>query len=176
MSEPFALAAFLARWSAGIRHDLAASDSETLPLAALLALADAEDQRRWAALDLGYADPRGAPWLREAVARRHAGLAADDVLCCAGAQEAASCVLRALLTPDDHAVVVLPLYQPSEQAVTARCAATGISLADDGAWTLDLDRVAAALRPNTRLVLANFPNSPTGASLPRAARVALEAR
>ena len=175
MSESFALAAFLARWSAGIRHDLAASDSETLPLSALLALADAEDQRRWDALDLGYADPRGAPWLREAIARRHAGLTADDVLCCAGAQEAAACLMGALLTPDDHAVVVLPLYQPSEQAVTARCAATGVPLADDGAWTLDLDRLAAALRPNTKLVLANFPNSPTGASLPRAALDALVA-
>ena len=30
-------------------------------------------------------------------------------------------------------------------------------------WTLDLDDVCAALRPNTRLVAVNFPNNPTGA-------------
>ena len=162
--DSFALAAFLARWSPSARHDLSASDSQTLPVQALLRLADAEDRRRWKGLSLSYADPRGAPWLRTAVAARHASLSADDVMCCAGAQEAVACVARALLTPDDHAVVVLPIYQPSEQAVTALCPATGVVL-EGRDWHLDLDRVAAALRPNTRLILTNFPNSPTGAAL-----------
>jgi aspartate/methionine/tyrosine aminotransferase len=60
--------------------------------------------------------------------------------------------------------VVLPLYQPSEEAVTGICAATGVPL-DGSNWELDVDRVAAAIRPNTKLVLTNFPNSPTGAVL-----------
>ena len=37
---------------------------------------------------------------------------------------------------------------------------------DDG-WSLDVDRVAAAIRPNTRLVTINFPHNPTGAILSR---------
>lgn len=94
--EVFALAAFLARWTDCAHHALAASDSQTLPLASLLCLADAEDLRRWSRVNLGYSDPRGAPWLRGAIAARHAGLAADDVLACAGAQEAVTFVLRAL--------------------------------------------------------------------------------
>ncbi|ACA19231.1 aminotransferase class I and II [Methylobacterium sp. 4-46] len=166
MTEAFLLADYLARWSGEAPNDLAASDSETLPVASLLALADEEDRRRWNALDLGYADPRGAPWLRAAVASRYAGLAPEAVLACAGAQEAATCVLRALLGPQDHAVIVLPLYQPSERVVTALCAATGVPLAETGgSWALRVDRVATALRPNTRVVLTNFPNSPTGATL-----------
>ena len=36
-----------------------------------------------------------------------------------------------------------------------------------GGWRLDLDRVAAAIRPSTKLILTNFPNSPTGAALDR---------
>lgn len=165
MKEPFNLAVFLGRWNHAVRHDLAASDSETLPLADLLGMAGAEDLRRWQGLNLGYADPRGAPWLRAAIAARHDGLAADDVLCCAGAQEAVTCVVRGLLDPDDHAVVVLPIYQPSEQAVTTLCAATGVPLRREDGWRLDVACVAAALRPTTRLVLTNFPNSPTGASI-----------
>lgn len=166
MSEDFALGDFLQRWSRDARYNLAASESATLTVASLLDMAEPEDQRRWQMLGLGYADPRGAPWLRTTIAARYDGLDADDVVCCAGAQEGLACVMRALLTRDDHAVIVVPIYQPSEQAVTTICAATGVALQEKrGVWHLDVDRVATALRPETRLVLINFPNSPTGATI-----------
>ncbi|GAB6841670.1 hypothetical protein HNR00_004849 [Methylorubrum rhodinum] len=166
MREPFALANYLSRWIPTVRHDLASSDSETTRLTDLLDLAGPDDRDRWHGLGFGYLDPRGAAWLRAAVAARHGGLGTDDVLCCAGAQEALACVTAALLTPADHAVVVLPIYQPSEEAVTARCAASGVPLREEaGGWRLDVAEVAAALRPETRLVLMNMPNSPTGAAL-----------
>jgi aspartate/methionine/tyrosine aminotransferase len=161
----FALASFLARWSATAPHDLSASESATLTLSALLQMADAEDQDRWKSLELGYADPHGAPWLRTAVAGRHSGLDASNVLCCAGAQEGLTCVMQALLTPADHAVVVVPIYQPTEQAVTSICEATGVALRHGDKWQLDLDQIATAIRPNTRLILINFPNSPTGVTI-----------
>ena len=149
----------------GVRHDLASSDSETLSLSCLLALACADDRERWQSLGLGYSDPRGAPWLRDAVARRHAAANLDAVVVCAGAQEALSCVAQALLKRDDHAVVVLPIYGPSERAVTGLCEATGVPLTSKAEWRLDIDRIAAALQPTTRVVFTNFPNSPTGAVL-----------
>ena len=152
----------------GVRHDLTSSDSETWSLPSLLALAAPDDFERWNNLSLGYTDPRGTAELREAIARRHATLGSENIVVCAGAQEALSCVVRALLNPGDHAVVILPIYPPSERAVTAACAATGVPLTEGGGWRLDLDRVAAALRPSTKAVIANFPNSPTGATLDRA--------
>jgi aspartate/methionine/tyrosine aminotransferase len=167
MTAAFALAGFLARWHGAVRFDLSASESETLPLSGLLALAEEEDLRRWERLGLGYADPQGAPWLRRTIASRYRDLDAEEVLCCAGAQEAVSCTMRALLQPGDHAVVVVPIYQPSEAAVTGIAAATGVPLEEgrDGAWHLDVGRVAQAIRPETRLILMNVPNSPTGAVL-----------
>ncbi len=57
--------------------------------------------------------------------------------------------------------------------MTSICSATGVPLEDRGGWRLDIDRVAAAIRPETRLVLMNFPNSPTGALIDRASLVAL---
>lgn len=166
--QAFALAAYLDRWSGCAHHDLAASDSEPLPLAALLRLAGPEERLRWRKVGLGYADPRGASWLRATVSARYHRLEAGDVLISAGAQEAVTCVLSALLGPADHAVMVAPIYQPSELVVTALCATDGVALRPDRDWSLDLDRLAAAIRPNTRLVLMNFPNSPTGAALDRA--------
>jgi aspartate/methionine/tyrosine aminotransferase len=138
-------------------------------------MAEADDRGRWEALDLGYADPHGSPWLRSAIAVRHPGLDASNVLCCAGAQEGLTCVMRALLAPDDHAVVVVPIYQPAEQAVTSICGATGVALRDQDNWQLDINEVAAAIRPDTRLVLINFPNSPTGAAIAPAALASLVA-
>ncbi len=161
----FALGDFLSRWSGTTRHDLAASDCETLTLAALLEMAVPDEAGDWRQQRLGYADPHGGIALRRAIASRYETLTADDVLCCAGAQEAVSCVTRALLRPGDHAIVVLPIYQPAEQAVTSLCAATGITLRHDRHWQLDLDQLAAAIEPRTRLILVNFPNSPTGACL-----------
>ena len=152
-------------WPDGVRHDLASSDSETLSLSSLLALAQADDLERWNRLSLGYADPRGAPWLRGAIARRHSTIEPEAIVVCAGAQEALSCVAQALLEHGDHAVVVVPIYGPSERAVTGLCQATGVPLAETSGWHLDIDRVAAALRPSTRAVFANIPNSPTGAML-----------
>ena len=43
---------------------------------------------------------------------------------------------------------------------------TGVPLDPDDGWSLDIDRVADAIRPNTRLVTINFPHNPTGAILP----------
>jgi aspartate/methionine/tyrosine aminotransferase len=165
MSETFALGGFLERWSPWVWHDLSGSEAATLTLSVLLEMAGSEDRRRWQELGLGYTDPRGAAWLRRAIAERYDNLDDTQVVCCAGAQEALTSVMRALLAPGDHAVVVVPIYQPSERAVTSICAATGVPLEDRGAWSLDVDRVASALRDNTRLVLMNFPNSPTNASI-----------
>jgi aspartate/methionine/tyrosine aminotransferase len=170
MTQPSALAAFQARWQTA-PHDLGASHSQTLPMAALWALATPEEQSRWATQSLDYAAPAGAAELREHIAARYRGLRSRDIVCCAGAQEGLACVMRALLGQYDHAVVVLPLYQPLEQVVTERAEATGVPLEPD--LTLDPDRVAAAIRPNTRLILTNFPNSPTGSVLDAARQDAL---
>lgn len=163
--ERVAPASFLARWKTAASHDLTTSDSETVTLTDLIAAAEPADRTRWNDLQLGYADPRGAAYLRASIAARHEHLHADDVLCCAGAQEAVTCVVRAIVGPADHAIVVLPIYEPSERAVTSACATTGVALLSEEDWHLDVDRIASALRPNTRLVLINFPNSPTGAAI-----------
>ena len=148
-------------------HDLSASDCETLDLAGLLGLARPETAADWANLTLGYADPRGHALLRAGIAGRHRRLEPDDVLCAAGAQEAVTCVLRALLPPGEpaHAVLLLPIYPPSHATLRALAPVTALTLRDADDWQPDLARIEDALRPETRVLLMNFPNSPTGASI-----------
>ena len=163
----FALEAYFARWDAASRHNLTASESEPLLLSDLLNLATTEDARRWEMLGLGYTDPRGAPWLRQTIAAQYDALTLDHLLCFAGAQEGIHCAMHALLGAGDHAIVVTPNYQSAETVPLSICAVTGVPLDPARGWTLDIDAVARAIRPQTRLVSINFPNNPTGKILER---------
>jgi aspartate/methionine/tyrosine aminotransferase len=165
--QAFALGDFLTEWAGHARHDLSASDSDTFTLRELLAMAQPEDQQRWETLPLGYGDPRGAVWLRQAIAETYTDASEDTLLCFAGAQDAMTCVAQALLSPRDHAIVVVPCYPPSEATVALAAPCTGVALDAAHGWSLDLDRVAAAIQPNTRMVVTNFPNNPTGALMAR---------
>ena len=158
----YPLGRFLSRWYPHTRHELAASESETWHLPELLSLASEATAARWRDLGFGYTDPCGSHSLRSAIAGLYERMDAEQIIAFAGAQEALGVVLRGLVGPGDHAVLVLPCYQPSEMALTGLCETTGVALEAARGWELDLERVAAAIRPNTRLVLVNFPNNPTG--------------
>jgi len=114
------LATYLSRQHDRTKHHLSASECETMALADLVALADAEDLERWTTLRLGYTDPLGAPWLRAAAAAGYATITCEDLVCFAGAQEALYATLHALLAAGDHAIIVLPIYQSMEALVGFR--------------------------------------------------------
>jgi aspartate/methionine/tyrosine aminotransferase len=169
-TDRFALGDFLTRWAPFARHDLSSSDSETLGLDGLLQMASAENAVRWHGHSFAYTDPCGHIRLRTAIAARHDSLTADHILCCCGAQEAVYCALQALVgwhnpVHHEHALLLLPIYQPSELALRRLCSVTGVALQEADGWQPDIDRIEAAIRPETRLILMNYPNSPTGASL-----------
>ena len=124
-------------------------------------MADAEDLHRWNTLSLGYTNPRGAVWLRAAIASTSGAVGVEDVVCFAGAQEALHAALHALLGPGDHAIVVLPNYPAVETLALGLCDVSGVALDAEDGWSLDIDAVAAAIRPSTRLLAISFPNNPT---------------
>jgi aspartate/methionine/tyrosine aminotransferase len=163
----FALAVYFSRWDSAARHHLTASDCETSTLADLLAMANDADRKRWDALQLGYTDPRGAAWLRQTIATGYDHAGAEAVLCFAGAQEGIHVAMHALLDRDDHAIVITPNYQSTETIPLGLCAVSGVALDPDRAWTLDIERLAQAIRPSTKLISINFPNNPTGKILER---------
>ncbi len=162
----FALERYFARWEFAVRHVLGASDVEPFSLAEVLALADDDSRRRWDALSLGYTETAGLPALRAEIASLHEPLGADDVLTFAGAEEGVFVAMHALLEAGDHAVVVWPAYQSLFEIARSIGASITFVPLDPRDWSLDVDAVAAAMRPNTRVIVVNFPHSPTGAQLP----------
>ena len=162
----FRLETHFSKWEFKARHHMTASDAESISLRDLLAMATPEEREEYEGMWLGYTETYGAPDLRETIAGTFASRSASDILCFAGASEGIFAANTVLLDKDSHAIVVTPNYQSHESLPVAICEATGVPLDPDDNWSLDIDRVAAAIRPNTRLVTINFPHNPTGAILP----------
>jgi aspartate/methionine/tyrosine aminotransferase len=160
--RPFALEVFFSKWEFTARHNLCASDLQSMTLFELLELADATDRAAWDRLYLGYTETWGLPSLRETIASTYDTISADQVLSFVGAQEGIFAAMHALLGPDDHAITVIPNYQSVESVPVSICETTGIPLDPDHNWDLDVEQLYAAIRPNTRLICINFPHNPTG--------------
>lgn len=158
----FRLETYFSQWEFTARHHMTASDAQTMTLSELLDLADDKERAAFENLSLGYTETFGDPALREVIAQTYERVDAADVICFAGAEEALYLTMNVLLDAGDHAVVLTPNYQAAETVPLALCEVTGVALDPDRDWALDLDKVKASIRPNTRVVSVNFPNNPTG--------------
>lgn len=161
---PFRLEAYFSEWEFAARHHLTASDAQTLTISELLALGTDDERAAFADLPLGYVETWGTPRLRAAIAASYQGLEPEDVLTFSGADEPLYWMCRLFAGPGDHVVVTVPNYQAIESVPLASGAeVTGLRLDPDHGWRLDLDAVRAVLRPDTRLLVVNFPHNPSGA-------------
>lgn len=117
-------------------------------------------------LTLLYGEHRGSAALRTLIASDAANLDADDVLVTSGAATALFIVSTSLLAREDHLVVVRPNYATNLE--TPRAIGCGISFIDlefEQGFRLDIDRLAAAVTPATRLISVTCPHNPTGTML-----------
>lgn len=162
----FRLETHFSKWEFKARYHMTASDAETISLRELLAMATPEEREDFESMSLGYTETFGAPELREAIASMYLHRGAQELLCFAGASEGIFAANTVILDKDSHAIVVTPNYQSHETLPVAICEATGVPLNPDDGWSLDIDRINSAIRPNTKLVTINFPHNPTGAILP----------
>jgi aspartate/methionine/tyrosine aminotransferase len=126
-----------------------------------------------------YTQNFGIPPLREAIAAYlgalHRATAADNVAVTASGMSALMLTVEALVAPGDRVVVVTPLWPnlveiPKILSGNVECVALTCR---DGGWSLDLDRLVRALTPDTRLLLVNSPNNPTGWTLTRSEQEAI---
>lgn len=171
---PFKLERYFARWEFNAPYLLCSSDIQGYPLQELLALADDETRDLWANLTLGYTETLGHPLLRAEIAGMYQSVGPEGVVCFAGAEEALYVAMRVLLRPGDHMIVTFPGYQSSYQvAETIGAQVSRWMLRPSRVpgghleWKVDLNELRDLVRPNTRLILVNFPHNPTGALLSR---------
>ncbi|NBX54200.1 MAG: pyridoxal phosphate-dependent aminotransferase [Betaproteobacteria bacterium] len=95
------------------------------------------------------------------------GVAADRVAVTAGGVNALMLAVQALVDAEDDVLVITPVWpnlvaQPRIMGANLRTLALQ---AVGGRWQLDLDELLAAILPQTRLLILNAPNNPTGWTL-----------
>jgi aspartate/methionine/tyrosine aminotransferase len=163
---PFALERFFARHEFSARHLLSTSDCQGLAMTELIAGADAELRARWDRLHLGYTESQGLPELRAEIAALYESVDPGGILV-AAPEEAIFLVMNALLEPGDHVVCTFPGYQSLyELARAIDCEVSMWRPLEGESWRFDPADLEALLRPDTKLVVWNFPHNPTGALPP----------
>lgn len=116
-----------------------------------------------------YPDPewRG---LRAAAAEIH-GLDPENILCGAGSMELINCLMRAFAGPGG--AVLAPQYSYLYAAAAARQAGARYDTAPEQDFTVSVDALSAAVRPETRIVFVCNPGNPTGTRIANAEIVRL---
>ncbi len=131
-----------------------------------------------------YAHNLGLPSLRQAIAdhmgQNHPGphgqgVTQDRVAVTAGGVNALMLAVQALVNTGDDVLAITPVWpnllaQPRIMGAHLRTLSLRVV---NGSWQLDLEALLAAIGPQTRLLILNAPNNPTGWTLSRQEQVAI---
>ncbi len=124
-----------------------------------------------------YAHNLGLPALREAIAaymsarHGHGGaIGSDRIAVTSGGVNALMLAAQALVDPGSRVVAVTPLWPNliAQARIMGGDVHTMSLRPVDGAWVLDMRALLDAIRPDTRVLILNAPNNPTGWTLTRA--------
>jgi aspartate/methionine/tyrosine aminotransferase len=116
-----------------------------------------------------YTWQRGVPELRQALADYHAALygqpfSAERFFVTGSGMQSVQICVRLVAGPGDEIVIPTPAWPNFAAAIGvagAKAVCVPMDLAE-GRFTLDLDKLAAAITPKTRALVINSPANPTG--------------
>ena len=122
---------------------------------------------------LTYGPIRGSPSLRQRLASLYSvrvptPLPVDNILITPGAIAANFLLLYTLIGPGDHVVCMYPTYQQLYSVPESLGAEVSRwKLRREKKFIPDLDDLKSLVRENTKMIIINNPNNPTGATVPK---------
>lgn len=130
-------------------------------------------QRALAGRSNQYPPMRGLSELRGAIAAYYAreqdlALSEDEIVVTSGATEALAASILALVRPGDEVILIQPLYDAYLPLVQLAGGTARLVSLEPPHWTLPTAALVAAISPQTRGIILNTPNNPTGTMLGRA--------
>lgn len=115
-----------------------------------------------------YSPMSGVPLLRERLAektrltQRYSPDPEKEVTIVSGATEAIFAALTAVVRRGDQVIVLEPAYDSYEPAITLNGGIPVYVTLDSRDFSVDWDRVRAAITPKTRAIVINSPHNPSG--------------
>ncbi|MEM3103240.1 MAG: aminotransferase class I/II-fold pyridoxal phosphate-dependent enzyme [Candidatus Nitrosocaldus sp.] len=161
--DVFSKARMLERMGREIIHMEIGEPRLGIPSKVRESLVDALDKGRY-----HYTESKGIEELRSAIAdmlnaRYSASLSKDDVMVTPGGRFAVYLAMLTSLKPGDEMLVVEPAWpayidMAEFMGVKIRRLSTRL---EDG-WSIDVEKLKSSINSNSRMIIINYPNNPTG--------------
>jgi len=113
-----------------------------------------------------YGPAKGITELRKALAEQK-GCKFENVMVCPGARFAVYLAITTLLNPGDEIVVIEPSWPAYKDcALNAGIKVRTIKTTLETKWEPSIDQINNTINENTKMIVLNYPNNPTGKILP----------
>ncbi len=117
---------------------------------------------------LKYGQARGMPTFREALAKYaskkfNAKVTEDNIIVSPGARFSIFTAITTLLNPGDEMIVIEPAWPAYKDcALNAGIKVRTISTTLEEKWDPSLEQIKNTINSNTKMIVLNYPNNPTG--------------
>lgn len=162
----FKLEVFLDKHEFTAPYLLTQSDCESMSIKDLLGFEEGAEER-FLNSRLGYTEVSGNPELRKVISELYTTMKPKNIIVHAGAQEPIFNFMNVLLDKGDHVISQFPTYQSLFEvanAIGCEVSKWAIEQSENG-WVADINKLEQLIQPNTKLIVLNSPNNPTGYTL-----------
>lgn len=162
----FKLEVYFGKYEFTAPYLLTQSDCESMSINDLLSYEEGS-REKFLNVWLGYTEVPGNPELRKIISGLYTTMKPENIIVHAGAQEPIFNFMNVLLDKGDHIISQFPIYQSLfevAKAIGCEVSKWHIEQKDNG-WTIDINQLEKLIKPNTKLIVLNSPNNPTGYTL-----------
>lgn len=159
----FKLEVYFNKYEFSAPYLLTQSDCQSMSINELLDL-EKGSKEEFLNSHLGYTEVSGSPELVKKIKNLYNNMKDNNILVHTGAQEAIFNFMNVLLDKEDHVITQYPIYQSLyEVANTIGCKVSPWKLKQGKInWKMDIDELESLIQDNTKLIVLNSPNNPTG--------------
>ena len=117
---------------------------------------------------LKYGQAKGMPVFREALAKYvskkfNVNIQQDNIIVSPGARFSIFTAITTLLNPGDEMIVIEPAWPAYKDcALNSGIKVRTISTTFEGKWEPSLEQIKSTINSNTKMIVLNYPNNPTG--------------
>lgn len=121
---------------------------------------------------LKYGQAKGMPPFRKALAEHtskkfNQNISEENIIVSPGARFSIFTAITTLLNPGDEMIVIEPAWPAYKDcALNAGIKIRTINTTFENKWEPSLDEIKSTINANTRMIVLNYPNNPTGKILP----------
>ena len=115
-----------------------------------------------------YGSAKGITELRKELAEAERDCTVENIMVCPGARFAVYLAITTLLNPGDEIIVIEPAWPAYKDcALNAGIKVRTIKTTLETKWEPSIEQINNTINENTKMIVLNYPNNPTGKILPK---------